>query len=127
MAFVRYHKAACSPYTGEPYGIFVAVWHLVRDGLTSEEETGRYWELREWFEAHLPVPPFHAAGNPDRAVTWFKEAALTEEMRDRLGFYFDLARKHGIEITTTRSASLGVVFYEDDFQVAVAGRAAEPG
>lgn len=124
MEFVRYHAAAFSPYTGEPYGIFVAVWHLVRDERTSAEDTDRYWQLREWFEAHLPVPPYHAAGNPDRAVTWFKEASITDEMSSRLGFYFDVARKHGIEITTTRSACPGTVLYEDDFQVAVAGRGA---
>ncbi|MEK7954036.1 hypothetical protein [Luteolibacter soli] len=122
MEFIRFQSPAISPYTGEPYGIFVAVWHLVRDGHTSEQETRDYWEHRSWFEANLPVPPYHAEGNPDRAVTWFKEAALTAGMRERLEFYFRLARKYGLEISMARSANPGVVLYEDEFQIAVAGR-----
>ncbi|HEY1123865.1 MAG TPA: hypothetical protein VGE67_19760 [Haloferula sp.] len=122
MEFIRFHSPAISPYTGEPYGIFVAVWHLVRDGRTTEEETRDYWEHRSWFEANLPIPPFHAEENPDRAITWFKEASLNTGMRERLEFYFGVARKYGIEIATTRSASVGPELYEDEFQVAVAGR-----
>lgn len=125
MEFVRFHSPAISPYTGEPYGFFVAVWHLIRDGRTDEAETALYWEHRSWFEANLPIPPFYAEGNPVRAVTWFKEGRLTEDMSSRLCFYFDLARKYGIEIVTSRSASPGAVLYEDEFQVAVAGRGRE--
>ena len=125
MEFVRFHSPAVSPFTGEPYGFFVAVWHLIRDGRTSEEETRGYWEHRSWFEANLPIPPYYAEGNPDRAVTWFKEARLTEGMRSRLSFYFDLAQKYGIEIVTSRSTSPGAVLYEDEFQIAVAGRGSE--
>ena len=122
MEFIRFHSSAISPYTGEPYGIFVAVWHLVRDGRTDETETRDYWEHRKWFEANLPIPPFHADGNPDRAVTWFKEAALVPSFRERLEFYFSTARKHGIEISAARSRQPGAVLYEDEYQIAVAGR-----
>lgn len=119
MAYLRLHSQDISPYTGERYGIFVAVWHLVRDERVTDEEAAEYWRHREWFEGNLPIPPFYAEGNPDKAVTWFKRNALTQEMKTRLGFYHALAAKYGVGIAEQSAESLANIIHEDTYQVAV--------
>src|SRR5688572_28870880 len=91
MEFHRYCSPAISPYTEERYGIFVAVWHLIRDKRVTPQEEADYWSHREWYEAHLPVPPHYADGNPRRAITWFKDSTMEHPLLHRLSFYRELA------------------------------------
>ncbi|MBB5352870.1 hypothetical protein HNR46_003119 [Haloferula luteola] len=107
-----------SPYTGERYGIFVAVWHLVRDGRVTEDEEREYWDHRNWYEEHLPLPPFYAEGNPRRAITWFKESAMEHPLLSRLSFYKGLAEKYQLRMEVESTDQPGEILYEDDFQVA---------
>jgi hypothetical protein len=50
----RFCSKSVSPYTGEPYGIFVAVWHLIRDKRVTAQEEADYWE--NW---NAPQKLFH--------------------------------------------------------------------
>lgn len=126
MKFHRYCSSAISPYTGEKYGIFVAVWHLVRDGRVTQGEAADYWSHRAWYEANLPLPPFYAEGNPRRAITWFKREAWDHPVVGRLTFYRDLAAKHGLDIHLESTDFPGEVLYEDSFQVAAVRPGAAP-
>lgn len=119
MKYIRFRSSEESPYTGEKYGIFVAVWHLIRDQKVAPEEEADYWEHRAWFESNLPIPPFYENGNLDKAVTWFKKDVLTTEMKRKLAFYFSLAEKYGLKITEDETDYLDEIIYEDLFQVAV--------
>lgn len=118
MKCYRFCAPCCSPYTGERYGIFIAVWHLVRDGKTSPEDTASYWKSRQWFESNLLIPPYHADGNPDRAITWFKESAMDSSVVRELDNYRRIAAKYGTEIELVVMESPGRIIYEDDYQVA---------
>lgn len=118
MIYHRYCSDAISPFTGERYGIFVAVWHLIRDRKVTEEEEAEYWQHRTWFEENLPVPPFYSEGNPRRAVTWFKDCAMSNPTLARLSFYRDLAARYQLEIGLESTGEPGEIIYEDDFQVA---------
>jgi hypothetical protein len=120
VKFLRYQSQSISPHTGKPYGPFIAVWHLIRDEKVTMEEEAAYWEHRRWFEAHLPIPPYHNQGNPQRAVTWFKHAALTPLMLEKLSFYLNLGAKYGIEFQIATAEHLSGIIYEDEYQVAVA-------
>lgn len=119
MNYLRLHSQDTSHYTGKRYGVFVAIWHLVRDKRVTDEEAAEYWRQREWFEANLPIPPFYAEGNPDKAVTWFKRNAITAEMKERLDFYLNLGAKYGVRIAEESAESLTGIVYEDLYQVAV--------
>lgn len=77
MKYHRYCSDAISPFTGERFGIFVAVWHLIRDRKVGEEEEAEYWRHRAWFEEKLPLPPFHPDGDPRRAITGFNDRAMS--------------------------------------------------
>jgi hypothetical protein len=118
MKFYRYCSLGVSPYTGERYGIFVAVWHLIRDKRVTAQEEADYWSHREWYECHLPILPFYSDGNPKRAITWFKDSAMELPLLHRLAFYRDLACKYDVEIQMESTDEPGPMIYEDQFQIA---------
>lgn len=118
MKYFRYCAPYVSPHTNQRYGIFIAVWHLVRDKKVSAEDEAAYWEARRWFESNLPIPPFHKTGNQERAITWFKESAMGSRVVQKLEIYHSIAVKYGTEIELISSESPGTMIYEDDYQVA---------
>lgn len=118
MKYFRFCAPYESPYTKQRYGIFIAVWHLVRDKKVSAEDEAAYWKAREWFEANLPIPPYHKEGNPDRAITWFKETAMSGPVVQELRIYKEIAQRYGTDIELISSDSPGVIIYEDEYQVA---------
>lgn len=73
--FIRLQWDRVSPRTGQPQGVFAALWIVERSGVLTEAETRRVAALREWFEANVPNPPGYEAGNTRGAVTWFKSSA----------------------------------------------------
>lgn len=118
MRYHRYCSDAISPFTGERYGIFVAVWHLVRDRKVTEGEEAEYWQHRVWFEENLPLPPFYSDGNPRRAITWFKDGVMGHPTITRLSFYLEIAARYQLEISLESTSAPGEIIYEDDFQIA---------
>ena len=122
MKFHRFCSLAVSPFTQERYGIFVAVWHLVRDKRVTPQEEADYWRHREWYEAHLPLPSYYAEGNPARAITWFKDSTMEHPLLDRLAFYRELAGRYDLEIQIESTEAPGEIVYEDQFQVGAVRR-----
>ena len=118
MKYFRFCADYESSHTQQRYGIFIAVWHLIRDKKVSAEDEAAYWKARAWFEAHLPIPPYHKDGNPDRAITWFKETAMDTAVVKELKTYRDIAERYGVKIELISSDSPGTVIYEDDYQIA---------
>ena len=117
MKYFRYCASYVSPHTHQRYGIFIAVWHLVRDKKVSPEDEDAYWKARAWFEANLPIPSFHATGNTERAVTWFKESAMGSKVVEELKIYREIAARYGTHIELISSESPGLVIYEDEYQI----------
>jgi hypothetical protein len=103
---------------GVEVGIFVAVDHLRRAERLTEDEEELYFDVDDWFQIHLPNPPFYDGGNPTGAVTWFK-ARSTGEMRGRLEPLCQLLEKYGVTWVTAESTDPGTIIYEDPFQVGV--------
>lgn len=120
MRYYRVHTADNAYLTQQPRGIFTAVWRLVDDGILSEAETAEYWKNRRYFEEILPVPPFYEQGNPEGAITWFKDTEAGNRIYEQLTFYRDMAAKYGLALYLTECNELpGEVIYEDDYQIAV--------
>lgn len=103
---------------GIEVGIFVAVDHLRRADRLSEEEEELYFDLDDWFRAHLPVPSFYADGNTVGGVTWFKRSSSVE-MRQRLAPLCRILDRYGVIWVAAESRDPGRVIYEDEFQVGV--------
>ena len=120
MNYFRVHEADIAYMTQQPRGIFAVVGKLVDNKVTTEEEAAEYWKNREYFERVLPVPPFYEQGNPDRAVTWFKDTEEGKRIYEEMSFYREIAAKYGVQLYISECSELpGEVVYEDAYQIAV--------
>ena len=120
MRYYRIHTADIAYITQQPRGIFTAIGKLVDAGIPSEEETSEYWKNRAYFEKVLPVPPFYEEGNPDKAITWFKDTPEGNQIYSEMTFYREMARKYGTQLYMSDCDEIpGEIIYEDDFQIAI--------
>jgi hypothetical protein len=120
MRCFRVHTADIAYITRQPRGLFTAVGKLVDAKTLTAEEEKAYWETRAYCERVLPVPPFYAQGNPDRAVTWFKDNENGRRIWREMTFYRDMAKKYGLRLyRSVCEEAPGEIIYEDDFQIAV--------
>lgn len=120
MRYFRIHTSDIAYKTNQPRGLFVAVWKLVEEKLLTDEEEKEYWENREYFEKALPVPPFYDHGNPDKAVTWFKDTDDGKRIYEEMSFYRNIAKKYGLKLYISECEEApGEIIYEDAFQIAV--------
>ena len=120
MRYYRVHTADQAWLTKQPRGIFTTVGKLVDAGVLSEAETEEYWNNRRYFEDVLPVPPFYDQGNPDGAITWFKDTAEGNQIWEEMTFYRNMAVKYGVQLYLSECTDIpGEIIYEDDFQIAV--------
>ena len=122
MKYYRVHTADIAWMTKQPRGIFAAIGKLIDSGVITEEETAEYWRNRKYFEEVLPLPPYYADGNPDGAVTWFKDTEQGNDIWRQMTFYREMGAKYGVTFYVSESEEIpGEVVYEDDFQIAVKG------
>ena len=120
MRYYRVHTADQAYLTKQPRGIFTTVGKLVDAGVLSEAETEEYWNNRRYFEDVLPVPPFYDQGNPDGAITWFKDTPDGNRIWEEMTFYRNMAVKYGVQLYLSECTDIpGEIIYEDDFQIAV--------
>ena len=120
MKYYRVHTADIAYYTGQPRGIFVAIWKLVEEKILTEAETKEYWKNREYFEKILPVPPYYAKGNPEKAITWFKDTSEGNKIYNQMNFYREMAKKYNVDLYKSECVFVpGEIVYEDEFQIAV--------
>ncbi|MGN0353147.1 MAG: hypothetical protein ACI4ES_16005 [Roseburia sp.] len=120
MRYYRIHTADIAYITQQPRGIFTAIGKLIEAGILSEEETAEYWKNRAYFEKVLPVPPFYDGGNPDKAITWFKDTPEGNRIYSEMTFYHEMARKYGTRLYMSECDEIpGEIIYEDDYQIAI--------
>ena len=120
MKYYRVHTADNAYITKQPRGIFTTVGKLVDSKTMTEEEEKEYWRNREYFEEVLPVPPFYDQGNPEGAITWFKEGEKGNRIWEEMTFYRDMCKKYGVKLYISETDEMpGELIYEDDFQIAV--------
>ena len=120
MRYYRVHTADQAYLTKQPRGIFTTIGKLVDAGVLSEAETEEYWNNRRYFEDVLPVPPFYDQGNPDGAITWFKDTPEGNRIWEEMTFYRNMAVKYGVQLYLSECTDIpGEIIYEDDFQIAV--------
>jgi hypothetical protein len=98
-------------------GIIVEA-RLLRDrGELDQAEEARLETSYDWFEDHLPVPPFGDSNWSRDAVAWFKHDA-GEPIR-RMWDIVSLLRDHDVQVRLLRSVNPGRVLHEDAYQVVV--------
>lgn len=118
----RYVRFVAGGFDEDPYdltGIFTISAELQREGRLSPYEKERLQELWDWFNEHLPLPPFEArlaGGQWTRdAVAWFRDGAsrMIRPMWDIVA----VLREHGESVRFFHSEEPGRIVYADDYQV----------
>ena len=99
MTYFRVHTKDIAYLTGQPRGIFTAIWKLVEAKTVSAEEETEYYKNKEYFEKVLPVPPFYEQGNPDKATTWFKDTPQGNDIYNQMTFYRAMAKNMAFNYT----------------------------
>jgi hypothetical protein len=93
---------------------------LLRDaGELYDYESERLEDIYDWFNEHLPCPPFQrklCSGEWTRdAVAWFR-AEAGEPIR-RMWDIVAILREHGVPVRMVTTKKPGKILYEDDYQV----------
>ena len=74
-------------------------------------------DIYDWFNLHLPQPPFSAGKFSTEAVAWFK--ADSAEFISRMWDIVAIIEGHDVPVRVLRSPNPGKVVYEDEYQVLV--------
>jgi len=109
--------------TGKPVGLFAANWHIMRADLYTPEDKALFLAAEDWFNEHLPNPPFYdkenpEKNNPQKAITYFKTGAIAK-YEEQILILTGLLDKYGVDYDIVFTNSVGEIIYEDDYQVAV--------
>lgn len=89
---------------------------LLRDeGKLARYEVEWLEQVFEWFNTHLPCPPFSDGRWSRDAVSWFRDTA--SEPLSRMWDVVALLKQHDIPVRVVRTKNPGRIVYEDDFQV----------
>lgn len=120
MKYYRVHTSNIAYMTQQPRGIFIAICKLSEAKLLTDEEEAEFQRNHKYFEEVLPVPPYYDNGNPDKAITWFKDTEEGNRIWNEMGFYRRMAAKYGLKLYISATEDIpGEIIYEDDFQIAV--------
>ena len=115
--FVRFVVGSDGQRHKELTGIIAEARLLREQGELTVEEEDRLEAMYDWFNGHVPVPPFSEGRFPSDAVAWFKHDA--GEAVTKMWDVAALLREHGIGVRMLRSTNPGRVVYEDQVQVLV--------
>ena len=98
-------------------GVLVSARSLRDDGRIGADAAGQLSELFDWFNVHLPCPPFRRNRRlwSEDAVCWFKNSA-GEPLR-RMWDLVGLLKTEGIPVRIVTTMWPGRVVYEDEHQV----------
>jgi hypothetical protein len=118
MKYFRVH-IKFTGQTGKPVGVFGACHHLKRIDRLTPAETKLFEDIDSWYIDNLPTPPFYEEGNPQKAITWFKDTPEVQALVRRLDPLIDLLKKYDVEPKTSWTTDPGEIIYEDAYQVAV--------
>jgi hypothetical protein len=115
--FVRFVVGSDGQHHKELTGVITEARFLRDRGELTTDEDARLTDLYDWFNEHVPVPPFDTQRFPRDAVAWFRDDA--GEPITKMWDIVALLRDHGVDVQLLRSANPGRVVYEDRVQVLV--------
>jgi hypothetical protein len=100
-------------------GLLTIARELRDEGKLEAFEAAWLDEIYEWFQTHLPCPPFQknlSSGAWSRnAVAWFRSSA--EIHIDRMWDIAAILQEKGVAVRFIQSANPGRIVYEDAYQI----------
>jgi hypothetical protein len=117
--FVRFAVGADADNAFRLDGVIMVAWALRGQGELYDHESAWLDEVIDWFNEHLPCPPFRkklCAGEWSRnAVCWFRDSA-GEPLR-RIWDLVALLDEHGTTVRMITTDKPGTIVYADKYQV----------
>ena len=118
--YIRFVTAELHPKSGQPMGVFSALYKLEDDGQLEEHELTWLHAIEKWFNKNLKAPKrvlgSRRRNSPDRAVSWFRASAV--EHVTRMHELCALLRHKDVLVEVLQTTQPGYIVYEDEFQVA---------
>jgi hypothetical protein len=117
--FVRFVVGADTENAAWLTGVLTAARLLRDQGELYSYESERLEEIFDWFNEHLPCPPFgqklrSGEWTPD-TVAWFRSEA--KEPVGRMWDIVAILKEHGIAVRMVTAERPGTIVYEDEYQV----------
>ena len=114
--YMRIQGREDSWITKYPKGIFGMCWRLILDGGMEPEDVKTFRAIDEWFRENLPEP--EACKNHEKVITFFK-TGTTGEMQQMLAPIVRMLDRYGYPYDIIYTNCVGMVVYEDEWQVVV--------
>ena len=114
--YMRIQGRETSWITKYPKGIFSMCWRMIQDGVMSREDEEIFRDIDQWFKDNLPEP--EPCKNGEKVITFFK-TETTEEMRKVIEPAMRLLDKYEHPYDVVYTNFVGMIVYEDEWQVAV--------
>ena len=119
--FVRFVAGPDAEHAFRLDGVIMAAWTLRGEGALYDHESKWLEEVINWFNAHLPCPPFRRklrSGEWTRdAVCWFRDDAVENLLRAS-GTSVALVKEHGTTVRLIMATDRpGKIVYADKYQV----------
>jgi hypothetical protein len=117
--FVRFVSGTDADNAFRLDGLFTAAWALRGAGELYDHESKWLEEVMNWFNEHLPCPPFRrklCSGEwTPLAICWFRDDA--GEPLLRIWDLVALVREHGTSVRLIKTDRPGKIVYADKYQV----------
>ena len=115
--FIRFVVGSPGDHHRGLSGPFSSARAAIEAGYADAFQEERVQGLFDWFNEHMPCPPFGQGRFAVSATCWFKDTArdYIANTRELVGILDEM----GIPTHMYRSANPGKILYEDDIQVVV--------
>lgn len=117
--YVRFVAAAPSQNAYRATGIFTILRWLRDDGKLDQQEIEFLNEIFEWYNTHLPAPPFREKLQKkawtDDAVAWFRDDA--KEYIEKMWDMVAVLKAHGEPVRFVQTNNPGKIVYSDEYQI----------
>jgi hypothetical protein len=117
--YIRFVIEKVDPDSQKRMGIFHAIRELRDNGELESHELDKMNEIMGWFSDNLERPDKFNRSNRKKAtgkgISWFKDTA--KEHINRMYEIVSVLKSHGINVSIKKSARLGFVVFEDNFQI----------
>jgi len=117
--YLRFVQGADSEDARWLTGVITAARVLRDDARLEPHQIDVVNESFDWFNAHVPCPPFQEKLKSGKwsadAVAWFLPEAT--EAIQRMWELVAVLKDHGMPVRVVRTASPGLIIYRDEYQV----------
>ncbi|NEQ53839.1 MAG: hypothetical protein F6K11_27535 [Leptolyngbya sp. SIO3F4] len=120
MSYIRFVVGSESDSPRTQHGLFTEIESLRKEEKLQDYQVALVKDIFDYFNHHLPVPPYSEKNWSTDAISWFKDSAKSyiEKMRD----LSIILEENDMLVRVLRTEKPGMILYEDEFQVVAQNR-----